>query len=59
MKVGVIISQREADIIRKRLLTIGRLAESRRISEQCRMICSTINKGERRAAKNHAHLEKE
>lgn len=54
MKTGAIISPREVDIIRQRLQTIGRLAENRRVSEQCRMICCTINKGSRRAAKLEA-----
>ena len=51
MKIGAILSPREVDGIRSRLMKSIRETEDRRLREQIRMVISTLNKAERRAAK--------
>ena len=54
MKVGAILTRREADTIRQRLTTVSRLSEDRRVREQCRLVHAEINKAVRRADKASA-----
>lgn len=56
MKIGAILSPREVDGIRSRLMKSIRETEDRRLREQIRMVISTLNKAERRAAKNKKTL---
>ena len=51
MDIGATITTREARIIIRRLNTISRLTDDRRIREQCRMIACDINRASRRVAK--------
>lgn len=48
MEIGARLTRREAAEIRDRLRTITRLTTDRKVREQCRMILSTLGKGERR-----------
>jgi len=56
MKIGAILSPREVDGIRVRLMKSFRETEDRRLREQIRMVISTLNKAERRSAKNKKTL---
>jgi hypothetical protein len=50
MDIGATLTTREAKIILRRLNTITKLTEDRRIKEQARMVCCEVNKAVRRVA---------
>jgi len=58
MDIGATLTTREARIILRRLATITRLTEDRRIKEQARMITCTLNKARRRVARLGANEPK-
>lgn len=57
MDTGAILTTREAQIIIRRLNTITRLADDRRIKEQARMIGCDVNKAARRASRNKRDMK--
>lgn len=48
MDIGATLTNREARTILRRLNTISRLTDDRRVKEQCRLIACTINRAGRR-----------
>ena len=57
MDIGATLTSRETQTITRRLNTISRLTDERRIREQCRMIACDINKGARRVSKKKQDLK--
>ena len=57
MDIGATLTTSEARIILRRLATITRLTQDRRIKEQARMICAEVNKAARRASRNKQDLK--
>lgn len=57
MDIGATLTTREARIILRRLNTISRLTNDRRIQEQARMIGCDINKATRRVSRNKQDLK--
>ena len=57
MDIGATLTNREARIVIRRLNTISRLTDDRRIREQCRMIACDINRASRRVAKHKQELK--
>lgn len=57
MEIGATLTTREAKIILRRLATISRLTEDRRIKEQARMIACDVNKATRRVSRNKQDLK--
>jgi len=57
MDIGATLTTREARIILRRLATITRLTEDRRIKEQARMIGCEVNKATRRVSRNKQDLK--
>lgn len=57
MDIGATLTTREARIILRRLNTISRLTNDRRIQEQARMIGCDINKATRRVTRNKQDLK--
>ena len=51
MDIGTTLTTRETRIILRRLNTITRLTDDRRIREQCRMVALDVNKGARRVSR--------
>ena len=57
MDIGATLTTREARTILRRLNTIARLTEDRRIKEQARMIGCDVNKTTRRVSRNKQDLK--
>ena len=57
MDIGATLTTREARIILRRLATISRLTEDRRIKEQARMIGCDVNKAARRVSRSKQDLK--
>ena len=57
MEIGATLTTREARTILRRLNTITRLTQDRRIKEQARMIGCDVNKGTRRVSRNKQDLK--
>lgn len=53
MEIGAILTKREAEKIRQRLVAIGKKTEDIRAKNQLRLIACDINKGGRRAARHN------
>lgn len=57
MEIGATLTTREAKIILRRLATISRLTEDRRIKEQARMVSCEVNKAVRRVSRTKQELK--
>jgi hypothetical protein len=57
MDIGATLTAREARTILRRLATITRLTDDRRIKEQARMIGCDVNKAARRVSRNKQELK--
>lgn len=57
MDIGATLTTREAGIVLRRLNTISRLTDDRRIKEQARMIGCDVNKAARRVSRNKQELK--
>lgn len=57
MDIGATLTTREARTILRRLNTITRLTDDRRIKEQARMIGDEVNKAARRVSRNKQELK--
>ena len=57
MDIGATLTAREARTIIRRLNTITRLTDDRRIKEQARMIGCDVNKAARRVSRNKQELK--
>ena len=57
MDIGATLTTREARTILRRLNTITRLTDDRRIKEQARMIACDVNKATRRVSRNKQELK--
>ena len=57
MDIGATLTSREARTILRRLNTITRLTDDRRIKEQARMIGCDVNKAARRVSRNQQELK--
>lgn len=57
MDIGATLTTREARTILRRLNTITRLTDDRRIKEQARMIGCEVNKATRRASRKKQDLK--
>jgi hypothetical protein len=57
MDIGATLTAREARTILRRLNTITRLTDDRRIKEQARMIGCDVNKAARRVSRNKQELK--
>lgn len=57
MDIGATLTTREARTILRRLNTITRLTEDRRIKEQVRLIACDVNKATRRVSRNKQNLK--
>ena len=57
MDIGATLTTREARTILRRLNTITRLTQDRRIKEQARMIACEVNKATRRVSRNKQELK--
>ena len=57
MVIGATLTTREARTILRRLNTITRLTDDRRIKEQARMIGCDVNKAARRDSRNKQELK--
>lgn len=57
MDIGATLTTREARTILRRLATITRLTEDRRIKEQARMIGCEVKKATRRVSRNKQELK--
>ena len=57
MVIGATLTTREARTILRRLNTITRLTQDRRIKEQARMIACEVNKATRRVSRNKQELK--
>ena len=53
MEIGAILTKREAEKIRQRLVAIGKKTEDIRAKNQLRLIACDINKGGWRAARHN------
>lgn len=51
MDIGATLTSREARTILRRLNTIARLSEDRRVKEQVRLIACDVNKATRRVSR--------
>lgn len=57
MEIGATLTTREAKIVLRRLNTIARLTDDRRIREQARMIGCEVRKGVRRVSRKKQELK--
>lgn len=53
MEIGAILTKREAENIRQRLLSVAKKTQDIRAKNQLRLIACDINKGGRRAARHN------
>lgn len=57
MDIGATLTTREAGIVLRRLNTISRLTDDRRIKEQCRMIACDVKRASRRVERHKQELK--
>lgn len=57
MDIGATLTSREARTIIRRLNTIARLSEDRRVKEQVRLIACDVNKATRRVSRSKQNLK--
>lgn len=57
MDIGATLTTREARTILRRLATISRLTDDRRVKEQCRLIACDVNKATRRVSRTKQDLK--